>query len=137
MRKEEKDFVKNFFNIWGEASRNNDRATLEKIISDDYLFVNPRGARLTKTQMIDGTLGGEPVFSSFEVHDDQMRAYKDSAIRTGRLLAQGKHKGRDGVPRSIGGEFRYTNMFVKRESGWQIALTQMTEVTVPAEERQQ
>jgi hypothetical protein len=136
MSKEKLDFVKNFFNIWGDASRKNDRATLEKIIADEYLFVNPRGARLTKTQMIDGTLGGEPVFSSFEVYDDQMRAYKDSAIRTGRLLAQGKHKGRDGVPRSIGGEFRYTNVFLKRPSGWQIVLTQMTEVTVPPEERQ-
>jgi ketosteroid isomerase-like protein len=136
MKEDDERLIKDFFSIWGEASVRGDRATLERIIADDYLFVNPKGVRLSKSQMIEGTLGGEPVFSTYKVSDDILQSFGNSAVRTGKLTAEGLHKGRNGKYSKIGGEFRYTNLFVKTDVGWQIVLTQVTEITVPPETQQ-
>jgi ketosteroid isomerase-like protein len=44
--------VRDFFLVWGEAVRKKDKATLERIIADDYSFVSPRGSFHDKAAMV-------------------------------------------------------------------------------------
>lgn len=139
--------VKNFFYTWGEAVKNRDGETLRSIIADEYSFISPRGSFHNKEVMAEcvendipaapegpprrapsrpsGTsmMFLEPQFEIFKVSDDQLRAYGNTALRTGKLTAKGVHNERD-----ITGEFLYSNVFVKRNNQWQVVATHITKV---------
>lgn len=142
--------VKNFFYVWSEAVKNRDGEALRSIIADEYSFISPRGSFHNKEVMAECVeedipinptqpAGGatrtstrpsgtsmmffEPQFEIFKVMDDQLRAYGNTALRTGTITVKGIHNERD-----ITGEFRYSNVFVKRNSEWQVVATHITKV---------
>jgi hypothetical protein len=65
----------------------------------------------------------EPQFEIFKVSDDQLRAFGNTALRTGKITAKGIHHERD-----ISGEFLYSNVFVKRNNQWQAVATHITKI---------
>ena len=65
----------------------------------------------------------EPQFELFKVSEDQLRAYGNTALRTGKITVKGIHNERD-----ITGDFLYSNVFVKRDSKWQVVATHITKV---------
>jgi ketosteroid isomerase-like protein len=141
--------VQNFFYVWSEAVKNRDGAALRSIIADEYSFISPRGSFHNKEVMAEcveedipisptpdgsasrtstrpsGTsmLFFEPQFEIFKVNDDQLRAYGNTALRTGKITVKGIHNERD-----ITGDFLYSNVFVKRDSKWQVVATHITKV---------
>ena len=50
--------------------------------------------------------------------------YDNAAIVTGSTVVKGRFDGHE-----IGGEFRFTNVFIKRSGSWQCAAIQLTRVT--------
>jgi ketosteroid isomerase-like protein len=142
--------VQNFFYIWSEAVKNHDGETLRSIIADEYSFISPRGSFHNKEVMAEcvendiptapaqpgsgasrapsrpsGTsmMFLEPQFEIFKVINDQLRAYGNTALRTGKITVKGIHNERD-----ITGDFLYSNVFVKRDSKWQVVATHITKV---------
>src|SRR5262249_21823 len=140
----DEQIVKNFFYVWSEAVKNDDRKTLDRIIADEYTFISPRGSFHNKEVMVEcvveptqpppppasrgfGTLMFflEPQFEFFKVSEDQLQSYGNTALRTGKISAKGVHKGRE-----INGDFRYANVFVKRNMEWQVVATHITKIGV-------
>jgi ketosteroid isomerase-like protein len=145
--------VQNFFYIWSEAVKNHDGETLRSIIADEYSFISPRGSFHNKEVMAEcvendippstgptippSTPSGrtptrpsgtsmmflEPQFEIFKVSDDQLKAFGNTALRTGKITVKGVHNERD-----VTGEFRYSNVFVKRNSQWQVVATHITKI---------
>ena len=56
--------------------------------------------------------------------DQVVNIYENAAIVTGSTVVKGRFDGHD-----IGGEFRFTNIFIKRNGPWQCAAIQLTRVT--------
>jgi ketosteroid isomerase-like protein len=107
---------------WLAADGGNDRATLERIIADDFIGTGPRGTTKTKREVIplEGTRGGG---LSITGQDMKARVFADTVIVTGR-----------GVPKTPTerGEMRFTVVFVKRAERWQMVAGHLS--VVPQQE---
>jgi len=106
---------------WNDvASIKKDRAVLEQILADDYVYTHSNGAVTNKAQEIADTVSSENKWTSSKTDDMKVRVYGDVAIVTGRQTLQGTAKGYVSGPR------RFTDIFVKRNGRWQCAGGQST-----------
>ena len=98
---------------WTDASLKKDRATVERILADDYVYTHSNGSVLNKTQEIAETMSADIKWTSTINSDMKVRIFGDVAIITGIQTAQGTAKGYTPGPR------RFTDIFVKRNGRWQ------------------
>ena len=94
---------------WLDAEDRVDRATLNRIIADDFLGTGPMGTAVTKTDVIpqEGSGGHGLAITGLDI---KVRVFGDTAIATGR-----------GVPKVQNRpELRFTVVFVKRSDRWQM-----------------
>lgn len=100
-----------------------DTKTYARLIADDYLFTTHNASVRTKAQMLEGYNSGAIKYESLKFDDIKVRVYGDTAVVTGRSTSKGTDKGQD-----LSGVFRYTRVYVKRPSGWQLVATQATRI---------
>jgi len=69
---------------WLDADERQDRATLNKIIGDDFVGTGPRGRTVNKRDIIpeEGTTGGHGL--SISAQDIKVRVLGDTAVAVGR-----------------------------------------------------
>ncbi|HEY0101381.1 MAG TPA: nuclear transport factor 2 family protein [Pyrinomonadaceae bacterium] len=101
-----------------EAFRRNDTASLARILADDFVFTDPRGASVTKDLWLEDLASGTFAFESVEIEDIRVRLAGDAALVTG--LATLKARSRAG---SYNGRFGVVDVYMKREGRWQLALS--------------
>jgi ketosteroid isomerase-like protein len=108
-----------------DAYVHRDTATLDRILADEYTFINDdAGGVVNKKQILDSfRSGGDREITSYIRQDDHVRWYGDVAVLTYRYHSNETYKGQD-----AGGDFRVTRIFVKREGRWQIVGGQETRV---------
>lgn len=106
---------------WLEADEHQDRATLNKIIGDDFVGTAPRGRVVNKRDIIpeEGTTGGHGL--SINAQDIKVRILGDTAIAIGRGLP--KTQGPEARP-----ELRFTVVFAKRADHWQMVAAHLSPV---------
>lgn len=107
---------------WIDAFVKGDTETLDRILADDFIFTDPAGNILTKTEWIADMVGGTLKFESIQIDELKVRVYEDfAAVANGRttVKAQSKEGG-------FNGKFCYTVMYVKRNGTWQAAAEQAT-----------
>ena len=104
---------------WLEADEHQDRATLDKIIGDDFIGTAPRGRVVNKRDIIpeEGTTGGHGL--SITAQDIKVRILGDTAIAIGRGLP--KTQGPEARP-----ELRFTVVFAKRADHWQMVAAHLS-----------
>ena len=106
---------------WLDADERHDRAALDKIIADDFVGTAPGGRTVYKRDIIpaEGTTEGHSL--GINAQDIKVRVFGDTAIVTGR-----------GVPktpeRAEQGELKFTVVFVRRASGWQMVAAHLSPV---------
>jgi ketosteroid isomerase-like protein len=105
---------------YNDAQVKRERQTLERVWADDYLYTHSNGAVMNKTQDIADTMSGEMMWSAARVEDTQVRLYGDVGIVTGRLTMVGRSAQYASGPR------RFTDVFVRRKSRWQLVGGQTT-----------
>lgn len=89
-----------------------DKAAFQRLIADDYLCIEPTGVLVTKAENIAEL--DHLTFSSFQIHDPQVRALSPSAaLIVARLTYAGTVDGR-----SISGETLTSTVWVKRDGQW-------------------
>jgi ketosteroid isomerase-like protein len=95
---------------WLEAEDRADRATLNRIIADDFLGTGPGGNAVTKKDVIpqEGADGGHGL--SLTPQDIKVRVFGDTAIVTARGVQKVQERP----------ELRITVVFVKRADRWQM-----------------
>jgi hypothetical protein len=103
---------------WVEAFANFDRATLELIMTDDFISNNADGTVTNKTQSIAQAEAGGFTGTSFISQEVKVRVYGDTAVITSIDTVKGK----------FNGQFLHTSIWVKRKGKWQAVGWQGTPV---------
>jgi uncharacterized protein (TIGR02246 family) len=115
--------VKQFLTENAAAVGRNDANALERIWSDDYTFVNPSGAVLTKAQRLAELRSGTLKYQSVTPDEMNVRTYGNTAVATSRATIKGQNKGQD-----MSGQYRVTSVLMKKDGGWQIVAQQSNRI---------
>ena len=113
--------------IYDEALRRGDAAAAGKFWADEYVFVNPRGERLSRDAR-DANLREKRTSLDSIAHaprDEVIRTYMDGkmAVYTTRLAIDGRYGGE-----TERGEFRTLVVWIHRDGRWQQLASQMTPI---------
>lgn len=104
---------------WLDADERQDRAALDKIIASDFQGTAPGGRTVYKRDVLPEAGAPEGHRLGINALDVKARVFGDTAIVTGR-----------GVPktpeRPDHGELRFTLVFVKRASSWQMVAAHLS-----------
>ena len=107
-----------------DAFLKKDRATYERLLADDYLYIHSNGTMTNRMQEIAETMSADVKWSGSKFSNLRVRIYGDTAVVTGNQTLTGSAKGYVGGPRLI------TDLWVKRNGRWQTIGGQTT--LVPA-----
>ena len=105
---------------WLAAEERHDRATLQKIIANDFQATGPRGNTLFKDDVLpeEGAQSGGLSINTSEV---KARVFGDTAVVTGRGAQKSQEKR----------EMRFTVVFAKRNDRWQMVAGHLSGVPAP------
>jgi ketosteroid isomerase-like protein len=121
--------VKDFRNRYIEAEETKDIASLQQVLTDEFVAMNPQGQVLDKPHFLERIKDPGRKFSLSEPRDTQVHLYgnRTVAILTEHVTVTGNDNGRQ-----FGGEFRFVRIFAKQRGKWQVALAQGTPMTASA-----
>ncbi len=109
---------------WRQARLAGDVATMDKMLSDDYIGISMTGQVSTKAQQLDRVRRGKTVLTRINLGDMQIKLVGAIAIVTSRAEIAGTN---DGVP--ISGTYRYTRVYQRQPNGiWKITSFEATRV---------
>ena len=109
---------------WRAAALANDLATIESLLSDDYVGISWNGDVNTKAMQIDRMRTLSTVISRLDSVESKIKLLANVAIVTGRADVRGRSNGIDMV-----GVFRYTRVYQRLPSGaWKITNFEATRV---------
>ena len=101
-----------------------DTSAIEKYLTSDYLGVGPDGATQNKSEFLADVKSGTLKLESSTMSDIKVQvADADMAVVVYRSDDKGTYKGKD-----ITGQYRWLDVFVKRDGKWQIAIDQGTQI---------
>ena len=102
-----------------------DTSAAEKYLTSDYLGVGPDGVTQNKAEFLSDIKSGTLKLESSKYSDMKVQvAAAGMAVVMYRSNDKGTYKGKD-----ITGEYRWLDVFVKRDGKWQIAIDQGTQIT--------
>jgi uncharacterized protein (TIGR02246 family) len=101
-----------------------DADALQKIWTDDYIFVNGAGEMLTKQQRLENLKSGATALGAIDV-DPQMkvRVDGDTAVVLGLVTIKGKYSGKE-----TNNKFRSMLVWTKEGGAWRLVANQLTPV---------
>ena len=105
----------------------NDAAVTGRVLADDFTFTNPFGEVMTREQRIAEIKPGGVHFDAYTVDDVNVRVFGDTAVVTNRASLTGKRG-----DQALSGQYRVTQVFVKRDGRWQLVAAQSTKIAQPA-----
>lgn len=100
---------------WLNGVVQNDVATANRLLADDYLGINPNGTLETKADALAQRRSGTVKISSIEPNNVKVRVYGDTAVVTSLVDVQG-HEG----DHDISGRYHYTRVYSRRDGAWKI-----------------
>ncbi|HSE32007.1 MAG TPA: nuclear transport factor 2 family protein [Pyrinomonadaceae bacterium] len=115
---------------WANTIKTHDLEAVRRIEADDVQLTYPDGTTGTKADEIRDTEAGNLTADSFEILEAKVTVLSpESAVVTGRsVIKNGKYKRGDGGPIDISGEYRFTDVFAKRNGTWQVVVSQATRI---------
>ena len=109
---------------WQQATLSNDLATMDKLLSEDYLGITASGELQTKTQLLDRMRNRIFAISKLDVSDMKIKRVGAIAIVTSLAQVEGEA---DGQP--VSGSFRYTRVYQHLPSGaWRVTSFEATRI---------
>jgi ketosteroid isomerase-like protein len=98
---------------WDAAIVSRDVAALDRILSEDFRYIDSAGDVHSKNDIVQGVKSSEAVIEPFETEDVQVRIYGDTAVLTGRFMQKASYQGK-----TYSGQFRYTDIYVRQGGLW-------------------
>lgn len=116
---------------WRQAILHADIPTLENLLADDYISISSTGMLQNRDQTLANLRSGRVHFTSLELSDRKVRFYGTTALVTSLASMSGVN-----AEGSIGGNFRYTRVYVRNEHGdWKIVSFEVSRIPEPGEKR--
>ncbi|TMB22881.1 MAG: nuclear transport factor 2 family protein [Deltaproteobacteria bacterium] len=100
-----------------------DVAALDDIWTDDYTFINPHGALLTKKQRLENLKSGATGVEATARQIEAVHVYGDTAVAASRITLKGRYSGKE-----AGGEYRMLSVWVNQQGRWRLAANQLTPI---------
>ena len=103
----------------------NDAAAMEKLYTENYMFVAPDGAMATGPQRIASMKSGDTKYDSIAYDEVTVRSNAEGtgAVSISRATVKGKNLGKP-----VDGQFRVTHVWSKTKDGWRLASGQTTPI---------
>jgi ketosteroid isomerase-like protein len=112
---------------WRQAQLGGDVATMDKLLSDDYIGISMTGQVNTKEQQLDRMRLHKIALTKLDLGERQVKLIGSIAIVTSRAEVEGTN---EGAP--VKGTFRYTRVYQRLPSGvWKITSFEATRVPGP------
>lgn len=109
---------------WRDARLSGDVATMDRMLSDDYIGISMTGQVSTKAQQLDRVRERRVVLTRIDLGEMQIKLVGAIAIVTSRADVAGTN---DGAP--VQGTYRYTRVYQRQPSGvWKITSFEATRV---------
>ncbi len=106
-----------------DANLKGESKTLDELLSDDFVGINPNGDIASKSQGLKDMKDGTTDFESFDPSEVKVRVFGDAAVLTGRYRVKLKYKGHD-----IDDLVRTTEVFARLGGKWQCVSMQVTRI---------
>jgi ketosteroid isomerase-like protein len=112
------------FREYADALTKRDLATLDQIWTDDYVFINPRGELVTKSQRLSNLKAGATEFQAIRPKSERMEVHGNVALDVGTVTLEGtKYGGKESS-----GDYRYLSVWVNTGGRWQMIANQITRI---------
>jgi ketosteroid isomerase-like protein len=112
---------------WRQAQLSGDVATMDSLLSDDYIGISMTGQVNTKMQQLDRMRNHKLALSKLDLGEMQVKLVGAIAIVTSRAEVEGTN---EGIP--VKGTYRYTRVYQRLPSGiWKITSFEATRVPGP------
>jgi ketosteroid isomerase-like protein len=113
---------------YDEALRRGDEKAAGRFWADEYIFVNPRGERLTREDRLANLRASRTSFDSLAhaPQAEEIRIYGNTgtvAVYTALLTIGGRYSGQ-----TTEGQYRALVVWVRREGRWQQVASQLTPI---------
>ena len=109
-----------------EATLKGDTKTLDAILADDFVAINPFGELVTKAEQLKLMKDGTLRFDSIEPSEEKVRVYGDAAVLTERGRVKVTFKGR-----SESLSVRNSEFYAKQGGKWRCVFQQVTRIAEP------
>lgn len=106
-----------------DALLKGDTSAGERHMADTYVFTAPDGDVQDKARFIADMKSGDLKIESSTNEDMKVQVHGDAAVVTYRSTDKGSYKGND-----LSGQYRWTDVFVKRNGRWQLVAGQGTRI---------
>lgn len=106
---------------FAEAIVKNDLEGLGRVVTDDWIIIDPNGEIVDRARFFDVIKSGALTHDIMESEDFRVRVYGDSAVVTAITSTKGKFMGQE-----FSTHERATDVFVRRNGRWRCVLTHLT-----------
>lgn len=111
--------------IWNDAHLRADTVALSNLWGDDLVVTVPEMPVMSKADLLRFWRSGRSIITRYETSELRVRVYADAAVVTGRLRRERSFNGR-----LLHDDWRFTKVYVRRGSRWQVVAYQAS-VTAP------
>ena len=101
------------------AVKQNDAATMDRILADDFVLVTGLGKTYTRTDLLDEARSKRMVYEHQEDSARKVRVWGDTAVVTALLWAKGTEDGK-----AFDYKLWFSDTYVQTPSGWRYVLAQ-------------
>ena len=102
-----------------EAVKNNDVATMDRILADDFVLVTGLGKTYSKKDLIEEARSKRMTYEHQEDSQQKVRVWGDTAVVTALLWAKGAEEGKP-----FDYKLWFSDTYVRTPAGWRYVLAQ-------------
>jgi len=101
------------------AVKNNDAATMDRILADDFVLVLGSGKAYTKADLLEAARTGRIQYEHQEDSDQTVRVWGDTAVVTAKLWVKGTNQGKP-----FDSYIWFSDTYVRTPGGWRYVFGQ-------------
>jgi ketosteroid isomerase-like protein len=110
-----------------DAVKNNDAATMNLILADDFVLVTGRGKTFSKADLLKEARDKTTIYEKQDELEQHVRVWGDTAVVTALLWIKGTSEGKP-----IERKLWFSDTYVKTKNGWRYVFGQAS-LPLPAE----
>jgi ketosteroid isomerase-like protein len=110
-----------------EAVKNNDAATMDRILADDFVLVTGRGQVFTKADLLKDARDKSTVYEHQEELEQKVRVWGDTAVVTALLWIKGTSEGK-----TSDRKLWFSDTYVRTPKGWKYVFGQSSIALPPS-----